>query len=294
MEEIILLENRGSCPNPGFEVVCDGMRAYFGDHLSGAIDRIDRLCRKSKENTIRLNIYSDDMSIKDQYFAEKPYFNSISVSKWSPFKFYEQQLQGTEDISAGEDESCLPLRPVEEIIRHGFKTLERVYEARQKMPVFRVYNDLNRLVAKLKPSEFRIVMGVDKTDACIYIAKLIAVEAKTPLAVFSPWTTKEDLCMAMLFSIASVDYAKCMNGRISESDWPKLIKARAVLSDAPIFVDDTRYASVKDMRDKAEKLKNSNRLGLIITGYSPNIYGDKAIEFKNMASELGLPVIALA
>ncbi len=81
MEEIILLENRGSCSNPGLEVVCDGMRAYFGDHLPEAIDRIDRLYRKSKENSIRLHIYSDDISIKDQYFTGKPYFKNISASK---------------------------------------------------------------------------------------------------------------------------------------------------------------------------------------------------------------------
>ncbi len=203
-------------------------------------------------------------------------------------------MQGAEDISAAADEPCPSRYPVKKMTRDSFKALERIYEQRQKMPVYRIYNNLNGLVAGLKSSEVIIATGIDKTAACIYIANLIAIEARSPLAVFAPWTTKEDLCMAILFSIASVEYAKCINGRISESDWPKLIKALTILSYAPIFIDDTRYASVDDMKDKAEELKNSEGLGLIIADYSMTAHKEEITGLKSMAKEMGLPVIALA
>ncbi|MDO8461807.1 MAG: DnaB-like helicase C-terminal domain-containing protein, partial [Deltaproteobacteria bacterium] len=96
------------------------------------------------------------------------------------------------------------------------------------------------------------------------------------------------------------------SGFLSESDWPKLTRAAGILSEAPIFIDDSAALTVLDMRAKARRLQREHGLGLVVVDYLQlmrGFYGSESREreiseisrsLKELAKELSVPVIALS
>ncbi|MCL1979750.1 MAG: replicative DNA helicase, partial [Proteobacteria bacterium] len=95
-------------------------------------------------------------------------------------------------------------------------------------------------------------------------------------------------------------------GKLLENDWPKLTRATGMLSDAPIFIDDSAGLTVLEMRAKARRLKSEHNLGLIVVDYLQLMQGkhnaenraqeisDISRSLKAMAKELDVPVLALS
>ena len=81
----------------------------------------------------------------------------------------------------------------------------------------------------------------------------------------------------------------------------------SILSDAPLFIEDTPGITIGELRAKCRRLAEKNDLGLIIIDYLQLLSGgshygtnrqqevsDISRNLKTMAMELGVPVIALA
>jgi replicative DNA helicase len=110
----------------------------------------------------------------------------------------------------------------------------------------------------------------------------------------------------MLCSISRVDSQRLRTGHLRENDWPQLARAHGMLSEAPIFIDDTPAISILEIRAKARRLKTEHDIGLIVVDYLQLMRGRGPTErreqeiseisrsLKAMAKELGIPVIALS
>jgi replicative DNA helicase len=125
--------------------------------------------------------------------------------------------------------------------------------------------------------------------------------------------SKEQLAMRMLCSEAKVDAHRLRGGFLGETDWPKLTRAAGMLSEAPIFIDDTPALSLLEMRAKSRRLMADHKLGLVIVDYlqlmrGRGLYhrGRTSMEtreqeiseitrsLKALAKELHVPVVALS
>jgi replicative DNA helicase len=112
--------------------------------------------------------------------------------------------------------------------------------------------------------------------------------------------------MRMLCSEARIDSGRLRSGFFSRDDWYKLTDAAGVLSDAPIFIDDSPDISAMDIRAKARRLKMDKDIGLIIIDYLQLMKTRGTAErrdleiseisrsLKILAKELDLPVVALS
>jgi replicative DNA helicase len=110
----------------------------------------------------------------------------------------------------------------------------------------------------------------------------------------------------MLCSEAKVDAHRLRGGFLSETDWPRLTQAAGVLSEAPIFIDDTPGLTVLEMRAKSRRLKVEHNIGLIIVDYLQlmrgRIFSDKREQeiseisrsLKSLAKEMKVPIVALS
>jgi len=110
----------------------------------------------------------------------------------------------------------------------------------------------------------------------------------------------------MLCAEAKVDSQKLRSGFLAEHDWQLLIEAASVLSEAPIFIDDTPAISVLELRAKARRLKSEHNINLIIIDYLQLMKGKSGNErreqeiseisrsLKALAKELNIPVVALS
>jgi len=168
---------------------------------------------------------------------------------------------------------------------------------------------LDSLTAGLQNSDLIILAGrpsMGKTALALNIARNSAIDANVPIAVFSLEMSKEQLSMRMLCSEASVDSARLRSGFFSKKDWMNLTDAAGILSEAPIYIDDSPDLSVMEIRAKSRRLKMDKGIGLVIIDYLQLMRGRISAErrdleiseisraLKALAKELELPVLALS
>ncbi len=94
-----------------------------------------------------------------------------------------------------------------------------------------------------------------KTAFALGIAAHAAMEARVPVLFFSLEMSHSELTQRLLCSEARVDATRIRNGRLLESDWPKISHAIGRLGEAPLFIDDNPNLTVMEIRAKARRLK---------------------------------------
>ncbi|RLB66595.1 MAG: replicative DNA helicase, partial [Deltaproteobacteria bacterium] len=129
-------------------------------------------------------------------------------------------------------------------------------------------------------------------------------ENLTNVAFFSLEMSKEQLVTRLLCSQSEINAQTIRRGLLKDEDWPRLSEAAAVVSELPIYIDDTAAITVMEMRAKARRLKNGKGLDMVIVDYLQLMRGDGesrereiseiSRSLKAMAKELDIPVIALS
>ena len=107
------------------------------------------------------------------------------------------------------------------------------------MPTF---TDLDKLLSGLQKSDLIICAarpGMGKTSFCLNIAQNAAVKHGKSVAIFSLEMSKEQVVQRMLSSQAMIDQQKLRTGYLNDKDWENLVKAMGVLSEVPVYIDDT-------------------------------------------------------
>ncbi|NOX25674.1 MAG: replicative DNA helicase [Deltaproteobacteria bacterium] len=197
-----------------------------------------------------------------------------------------------------------------DIISQAFQNVEKLAERRELITgVPSGYDDFDRKTAGLQPADLIIVAGrpsMGKTAFAVNVAQNAAMLAKVPTAIFSLEMSKEQLAIRLLCSVGRVDSTRIRTGRLKDSDWPKLVRATGMLSETPMFIDDTPAISVLEMRAKTRRLKAEHNIGLVVVDYLQLMRGRNGIDsreqeisdisrsLKAMAKELHIPVIALS
>lgn len=172
-----------------------------------------------------------------------------------------------------------------------------------------VFTRLDSLTSGFQNSDLIILAGrpsMGKTALALNIARNAAIDANVPVALFSLEMSKEQLSMRMLCSEARVDSSKIRSGFFSKKDWVDLTDAAGVLSEAPIFIDDSPGLTVMEIRAKSRRLKMDKGIGLVIIDYLQLMKGRASAErrdleiseisraLKALAKEADIPVIALS
>lgn len=172
------------------------------------------------------------------------------------------------------------------------------------------FYDLDAMTQGFQRSDLIIAAGrpsMGKTSFVLNIARNIAAFHKLPIAVFSLEMSKEQLVYRLLSSEAKVESGRLRSGRIGQSEWEPLGHAISILSQLPIFIDDTPNISVAEMRSKSRRLQaeQAGALGLILVDYLQLMEGsgsDNRVQelskvtrsLKGLARELQVPIIALS
>ncbi|MGB9498399.1 MAG: replicative DNA helicase [Dissulfuribacterales bacterium] len=171
------------------------------------------------------------------------------------------------------------------------------------------FKKLDTLTSGLQNSDLIILAarpGMGKTALALNLARNVAVEAEMPALFFSLEMAKEQLSMRLLCSEARIDSSHVRNGFFSDEEWDKLTSAADVLSEAPIYIDDSSELTSLEIKTKARRMKLKKGIGLIIIDYiqlmKPRISKDRrdleisemSRSLKALAKELNIPIIALS
>ncbi|MBA3536199.1 MAG: replicative DNA helicase [Tatlockia sp.] len=172
-------------------------------------------------------------------------------------------------------------------------------------------SDLDELTSGLQQSDLVIVAGrpsMGKTALVMNMAEHAAIKSGLPVLVFSMEMPSDSLAMRMMSSLGRIDQHRIRTGKLTDDDWPRVTSAVHMLSEAPLFIDDTPALSPSEMRARSRRLaKEHGQLGLIVVDYLqlmqvPGYKGDNRTaeiseisrSLKSLAKELEVPVIALS
>jgi replicative DNA helicase len=148
--------------------------------------------------------------------------------------------------------------------------------------------------------------SLGKTSLALNIARNTAINQKACVALCSLEMSREAVVQRLLASEAGVDSRKVRLGRFGEKDEIKIMEASGILSEAPIYIDDSPQLRALDIRSKARRLHYERNIDLIIIDYLQLIQGDGKNEtrvqeiskitraLKTLARELNVPILAVS
>ncbi len=175
------------------------------------------------------------------------------------------------------------------------------------------FTALDNILAGLQKSDLIILASrpsLGKSAMAVNFAANIAINKKIPVGIFSLEMSKDQIIDRLIASLANVDLWRLRTGRLSSegenNDFSRIQHAMAILSEAPIYIDDASSSNVLQMRAMARRLQAAHGLGLVIIDYlqlmesrnpTANIVqqvSEISRALKGLARELNVPVLALS
>jgi replicative DNA helicase len=203
--------------------------------------------------------------------------------------------------------------PLKTYLESAFNRIDELHKGdRDIRGVPTGFSDLDNILAGLQKSDLVILASrpsIGKTSLSLDIARHVALQKKIPVGIFSLEMSSDQLVDRLLAAEARVDAWRIRTGRLrssdDEDDFAKIGEAMGILSEAPIYIDDSARANVMEMRTLARRLQSEHNLGLIIIDYLQLMEGrssDNRVQevseisrsLKGLARELNIPVLALS
>ncbi|MDD3519741.1 MAG: replicative DNA helicase [Actinomycetota bacterium] len=169
---------------------------------------------------------------------------------------------------------------------------------------------LDKITSGLQNSDLVIVAarpGMGKTSLALCISRNASLEGDAPVVIFSLEMSKQQIAQRLLCSEARIDLQRIRSGDIREHEWPKLGFAIEKLSKTNIYIDDTAFLSIMDLRSRARMLVSKYGAKLIIVDYLQlmnsglNYRENRVLEIseisrnlKSLARELKIPILAVS
>jgi replicative DNA helicase len=172
------------------------------------------------------------------------------------------------------------------------------------------FRDLDALMSGMQPGNLIVVAarpGVGKSSFVTNMARNVAVEHRSPVAMFSLEMSRWEIGMRLLCAEARVPWDSIRNKRVGADDWSRIVQAAEMLHDAPLSIVDSGNVTIVDIRAKARRLSARRQgLGLIIVDYLQLMSHHRRVDnrqqeiaeisrsLKLLAKELEIPVIAVS
>lgn len=201
--------------------------------------------------------------------------------------------------------------PVKHIVNNVIEIIEKAYDNKQNIVGIPTgFIDLDKYTAGFQRSDLIILAArpaMGKTSFALNVAANAAIQYNVPVAVFSLEMSKEQLVQRIIASEAEIDQDKLKRGNLSESDFSKLVMTAGKIFDAPLFINDTGFLSINELKAAARKVFIENNIQLLMIDYLQLLSGSAnskesrtqeiaeiSRNLKALAKELNIPVIALS
>ena len=231
------------------------------------------------------------------------YENSVKVEE-----VLERAEKRIFDIS--QEKASDDFKSINEVLVDAYDMIEKLYTNKSDVTgITTGFKDLNKKINGLQRTDLILIAArpaMGKTAFSLNLVQNAALKGDASVAVFSLEMSKDKLVQRMLAAQSHVELKKIKTGTLDENDWPRIIDAMAVLSNASIHIDDTPGIKISELRSKCRKLKIEKGLDLILIDYLQLMEGEGNNEsrqqeiakisrsLKIIAKELNCPVVALS
>jgi replicative DNA helicase len=203
-------------------------------------------------------------------------------------------------------------QPIKGLLTQTLERVEQLFASKEPVTGLATgFADLDEMTAGLQSSDLIIIAGrpsMGKTALAMNLVEHAAIDKNLPVAIFSMEMPGQQLSMRLLASLSRVNAQKMRTGRLDDEDWPRLTSTLSMLTDKPIFVDDTPALTPLELRTRARRLAREHGLGLIVVDYLQLMQSNdgsssenRATEIssitrslKTLAKELNVPLVALS
>ena len=202
----------------------------------------------------------------------------------------------------------------------GFVPLRQIYDqfledraaltepAQNTAPVMTSFNALDELLGGMQRSDMLILgarPGLGKSALAVSIC-LNGVNNGFTSGIFSLEMSREQLALRILAADAGVDAHRLRLGLYTEAEEQRIIDSIGSLSDMPVFIDDTPFQGVVEMRGKSRRLSLEHGVDLLVIDYLQLVqgeakgrFGDNRVQevseisrsIKGMARDLNVPIL---
>lgn len=204
--------------------------------------------------------------------------------------------------------------PIKATLKEAFERIEKLSKHGVNLRGIPTgFTDLDNILAGLQRSDLIILAArptLGKSSLAINIAANVAISEKIPVGIFSLEMSRDQVVDRLIASLAGVDLWRLRTGRLSadgeENDFTKIQRAMAILSDAPIYIDDAPSPTVLQMKAMCRRLQAEKGLGLVIIDYlqlmeplnpeaSPvQQVSENSKALKALAREFNIPVLVIS
>lgn len=200
----------------------------------------------------------------------------------------------------------------QDLIKQAIHRIEEISKREGLSGVPSGFTKVDRVTSGWQQSDLVILAarpGMGKTAFVLSMARNMAIDHKSPVAVFSLEMSSIQLITRLISSETGLNSEKLRKGNLDEHEWQQLTTKVRTLEKAPLYIDDTPALSVFDLRAKCRRLVSQNGVRLIVVDYlqlmtvggSGKQSGNREQEIstisrslKSIAKELKVPVIALS
>ena len=200
-------------------------------------------------------------------------------------------------------------------IQKAMNNLERMMNSKGDiLGISSGFPELDKKVNGLKSGELFVIAArpaMGKTSFLLNIVEDMVLNQKKPVLVFSCEMPSVQLVERLLYARSGLSRQTLMqnNGTLTREQMQSFVSAMKELSDSQLIIDDTPGISIGELRAKARRvMKDHGQLAAIGIDYlqlmkSKSKQAENSREreiaeisggLKNLAKELGLPIIVLA
>jgi len=223
----------------------------------------------------------------------------VALSRAEDILFKVRQRQSRQDFV-----------PIRQVLGQYFEEAGPTQPSGEEIPhILTSFAAIDDILGGLQRSDL-IVLGArpsaGKTSLALNIARNTAVNQKACVALFSLEMSRQAVVQRLLASESSVDSKSVRLGTYTERQERRIMEASGILSEAPIYVDDSPQLRVVEMRSKARRLHFERTVDLVIVDYLQLIQGATKSEsrvqelseitrsLKALAREIDAPVLAIS
>ncbi len=216
---------------------------------------------------------------------------------------FEREVLALRKQSGGE------MQPIRAVVKDAMADIEAMFTRQGEISGLSTgLSDLDSETDGLHPGEYILIAAFPsdgKTALAMNIAEHVALELGLPVGIFSAEMSARSLVKRAIASVGRVNMRDIRQGRMTESDFPRIMAASKKLSGSNLHIDDTSDMTAAQMRARARRMHQQHGIKLFIADYA-QLFSSPGAEnrtnevdqvskaFKNMAKELNVPVIVLS
>ena len=188
---------------------------------------------------------------------------------------------------AGQTRGFVPLRQIyDQYLQDRAGVVETLADSAG--PVMSGFSELDELLGGVQRSDL-VILGARPSLGKSTLALNMCLNAAKNGSIagfFSLEMSCEQLAMRILSSEAEIDSHRLRLGLYTMAEEQRMIDAIGQLSDLPVYIDDTPYQSMVEMRSKARRLSLEHGLDMLVVDYLQLVQGQSRSFSANRVQEI--------